>query len=233
MRICHFSDWHADLYKLPAADLYVCTGDIYDNYPVIDRDGALRTYKIDPANETLKQSEWAEKFVQAGGFRRYMGSPDSPIVCVRGNHDFIDLVKMFEGCNVTEFIDNELHEIAGLKITGHRGIPYINGDWSDEVMRPDLLDRVRAMPEAHLFLTHYPPSMMLDSEIYNGRVMKYGLDGMPQMMINKMSYPVGIHCFGHIHGSGGNVVDSRQADKDDEDFYIFSNAACNVNVIDV
>lgn len=33
MRIVHCSDWHGDWQKLPHADLYVITGDMFDNYP--------------------------------------------------------------------------------------------------------------------------------------------------------------------------------------------------------
>lgn len=156
-----------------------------------------------------------------------MGSPDAPIVCVRGNHDFIDLAPLFSGCNLLhEFVNNELIEWNGVKITGHQGIPYIYGGWNDEVQPADLHDRLRAMPKADIFLTHYAPAGMLDCEYHStGAVRaKYGLQGMGPIILNKANADTALHCFGHIHGDGGKVLDVQG--------FLFSNAAEAVNVID-
>lgn len=222
---------------LPEADLYVFTGDMMPNFPVkekpMDRlrmDGSWG-YRIDPENERIRQGEVIKHFVRDGGFRKVLGSPDAPIICVRGNHDFINLADLFEGCNfVHEFVDNEVIEVLGLRACGHRGIPYIYGSWNDEVQRPDLLDRVRAIPSStagqiDLLLTHYPPSLVLDMEVDpgNGRVDAYGLEGMSGIVFDKLAIG-GIHMFGHIHGSGGRV--------EKVDDMTFSNAATTFNVIE-
>lgn len=222
---------------VPEADLYVFTGDMMDNYPTREgpkdrmrADGRSYGWRISVENERIRQGEAIKRFVAAGGFRKVLGSPDAPILCVRGNHDFVDLAGLFEGCNlVHEFVDNEVVEVLGLRACGHRGIPYIYGSWSDEVQRPDLLDRVRAIPastagQIDLLLTHYPPSLVLDMEVSsNGRVDAYGLEGMLGIVADKLS-DNGIHMFGHIHGAGGRT------EKIDD--MTFSNAATTFNVIE-
>ncbi len=237
MRIVHFSDWHWRFRDLPEADLYVCTGDMYDNYPVINRDrrGPMGRYSIHPAREIELQLADARVFVGSGGFRQRLGSPNAPIVCVRGNHDFTDLAPLFEGCNlVHEFIDNEVVEVLGLRITGHRGIPRIFGTWSDEVTRSLLMERVRCMESCDLFLTHYPPSGMIDYEIIRGRIESYGLEGMLEELEARMGVR-GIHCFGHIHGCGGVVKEMGPGSiiGGTGPLRIYSNAACHTNVIEV
>lgn len=232
MKICHFSDWHWEFRNLPEADLYVCTGDMFSNFPVAV---SGTKWMIDRSREHALQLVDARVFVDGGGFRQWMGSPDAPVVCVRGNHDFADLAPLFEGCNlVHEFVDNEVIEVLGLRVTGHRGIPRISGTWSDEVERPVLMERVRQMEPCDLFLTHYPPAGVLDYEIIRGRIESYGLAGMVEELEERM--PVtGIHCFGHIHGCGGVVKEIGPGSiiGGEGPRRIFSNAACHVNVIEV
>lgn len=253
IKVCHFSDWHGHTQQLPFADIYVCTGDMLSNYPVIERDRGhpnYRGWKIDREHEFRKQSDSLIPFYGSGGFPALMGNPDAPVVCVRGNHDFIELASLFLGCPlVYELIDNELLEvpIAGrkLRVTGHRGIPWIYGTWNDETQHPDLLDRVRRMPEADLFLTHYPPAGVLDSSMPPGLSMgggwaeSYGLEGMANQIMHKAvdTYEItdsglspalsltAAHCFGHIHECGGNTMTIAD--------FIFSNAATTANVFDL
>lgn len=243
VKIVHFSDWHWDLRYIPPADLYVCTGDMLDNYPIPDKTRdpwdimGGSNWRISPENERIRQTEDVRHFVKDGGFRALLGSPDAPIVCVRGNHDFIDLAPLFQGCNlVHEFIDNELVEVFGLRVTGHRGIPWIYGSWNDEVTRPDLRERADRMPkEADLFLTHYPPAGVLDSNMPPGLSMgggwaeSYGLQGMIDRFIYASVDPDGpatrAHCFGHIHECGGRTT--QVAD------IVFSNAAVAFNEFEI
>ncbi len=116
--------------------------------------------------------------------------------------------------------------MLGLKITGHRGIPFISGDWSDEESRADLKDRMRRMPPADLYLTHYPPAGVgLDGS----DTAHYGLDAMADHLVYR-SLPWGalpphqLHCFGHVHECGGRT--ERAGD------ILFSNAATTINVIE-
>lgn len=236
MRIVHFSDWHWKFKGLPEADLYVCTGDMYDNYPVVDRSSGGRKWHIDPHREVELQLTDARVMVSQGGFRQLLGSPDAPIVCVRGNHDYADLAPLFEGCNlVHEFVNNETVEVLGKRITGHRGIPWIYGTWNDEFQKYRLQKRLDEMPKADVFLTHYPPADVLDFEMMaRGRIEHYGLDGMHEVMESKMG-DRGVHCFGHIHGCGGIVKEFGPGQIIGATGYLhtYSNAACHTNLIDL
>jgi Icc-related predicted phosphoesterase len=220
VRVVHFSDWHWQFEKLPEADLYVCTGDMYDNYPHVDND-----YRIDVMHERKMQRRSVfELRSVVTGMRDILGSPDAPIIGVRGNHDFIDLAPLFKGCNfVHEFLDNEVVEILGMKVTGHRGIPYINGDWSDEESRSTLVKRACAMVDtkADLYLTHYPPAGV---DLDGRDTFHYGLDEVVNAFNYSNAQSARLWMFGHVHECGGRV---------EGDCGIwYSNAATTFNVLE-
>lgn len=225
MRIVHFSDWHWSFFeKLPEADLYVCTGDMLQNYPTMrdkypDAERSLFGLTIDADHEREKQSQAIQAFVAKRGFREILGSPDAPIVVVKGNHDFVPLAPLFAGCGpVHEFVNGESVDVCGIRVTGHRGIPWISGIWDDEERRCDLIDRVRRMPAAALYLTHYPPSGIgLDGFPGSG----YGLDEMLNVLLYRGT---AVHCFGHIHECGGQAFKAGDV--------LFSNAATTYNIIE-
>lgn len=182
--------------------------------------------------EIERQEEWAARFVRDGGMERYLEDCETPVVCVRGNHDFIPLAPMFGGCNlVHEFVDNEVVTVGGKTITGHRGIPAIFGSWNDEVQRPELMGRFEAAPKTDIRVTHYPLWGILDRGYEN-----YGLENVAHRFIAEAT-PDGIdpyapdqpitayHLFGHIHEQGGKVQQHGNV--------LFSNAATFYNVIDV
>jgi len=229
VRVVHASDWHWGFQQCPEADLYVFTGDMLPNHRIKDRDKGSYTYgqyTTDPEHERLYQAQDIREFLFKGGMRRFLASPDAPIVCVRGNHDFVDLAPMFEGCNFRhEFVDNEVIGVdcggTMLSVTGHRGIPWINGRWSDETPRPELLERVRAMTceGVDLVLTHYSAMGVLDKAGSH-----LGLEGMASALGNRI-LPGGAHCFGHIHECGGRVEQLG-------DIW-FSNAATSVNILEI
>ena len=235
MRIVHFSDWHGRFQDLPGADLYVCTGDMLPNFPLRERDYGMRLFRFDPANERFMQTKWMADPDNA--LRQRLGSPDSPVICVRGNHDFVPITPLFRGCDVTELVENELHEVCGRRITGHRGIPWIYGTWNDEVQRPDLIDRMKAMPEADLYVTHYPPWGVLDDMGSPSRPDCVGLEEVAYQLIKRSlptaidpesdpeeQPPAALHLFGHIHERGGLTKRVSTV--------LFSNAATAINVID-
>lgn len=228
MRICHVSDLHWGFVDLPPADLYVSTGDMYANYyspiKLTKRAKAELDYmgvpahvghgRLDAKYNKEMQERAAKNYLNKvhGGFRRLLGSPNSPILCVRGNHDFTDAYHLFEGCNlIKEFICNEVVEfevpVAGgksvvLKATGHRGVPPINGAWADEMPVPDLADRIHSMDHTcDLYLTHYPPAGLgLDLPGH------WGVGALSNWLTYNASKPHPLHMHGHIHECGGKVV---------------------------
>lgn len=281
MLICHFSDNHSGTQLLPKADLYICTGDFYPNAPLLkfrkyDRktgqereiwwdpngpsldptipyyrrpDGDLIARKIEAKREEHLQKLWIQKI---GGYRQFLASPDAPVVCVRGNHDFTDLAPAFGG-DVWE-VDNDPTRtitIGGLKIGGFRGIPYINGEWSDEKQKMKVADwgeddlTPRKLPgdvdrsdvkglddlesiiglvpkDIDILISHCPPRGLLDSYGHS-----YGSEALASH-INQRCYigpkPLKAVCFGHIHESKGLVSDGVT---------IFSNSATTHHVFEV
>lgn len=244
MIICHFSDWHGNTTQLPKADLYVCTGDMFPNFPLItfqvdkwSRDG-LRQWranmhilgdntprpggyymdrKISPADETRLQRRWIKEVL--GSYRKLFGTPDAPVVCVRGNHDFTDLSEAFGGDVWEVGVDpTQTVERCGLKVGGCRGINYIGGEWSDEMHDADWEEIVKQMPtDLELLITHAPPAGMMDS--YPGQFAEHWGSRALNSYVNQRMYVWGklkAHLFGHIHEAHGSRKEAE---------IIFSNAA--------
>lgn len=220
MRIVHASDWHGRLRRrLPEADLYVFTGDMLPNF------GGPISAEV----ERIYQETWAADMAKLGWLEFVLGSPAAPILCVRGNHDFVDLAPLFaEGNLVKEFDFCELIDVPGLglRAAGMRGIPRIAGTWADEYDRDVLLDRARELGKADLYLTHCPPAGILD-EAYGESL---GLEGLSREIMSSGTGRPTVHMFGHIHECGGRV--ERFVHYDDRE-YVYSNAATTFNVIEI
>lgn len=235
MKVCHFSDWHRNFRRLPEADLYVCTGDMLPNFPLIryqpdkwkreliywDPEGDVdpppgayaRGRLVSPEREIEKQRLWISK----QNFRKdFLPNPDAPIICVRGNHDFVPLAELFGG-DVWEATDDPTRTttIQGLTVGGCRGVNFIQGEWTDELYGSQFDERAEKLPDnIDLLLTHSPPYGLLD--FYGG---SYVGSRALRRYVNKRSYSdsnIRAHFFGHIHEAFG----SRNAAGT-----VFSNAA--------
>jgi len=237
VRIVHFSDWHCQFNKLPEGDVYVCTGDMLDNYPdmvkgfdAYGRRGYRR--KIVREKEERLQTDWFErKFTQKGkqlGLRHFFPKccKHNPVVVVRGNHDFIDLGPLFGG-EVFEISHDPTRsvEYCGLRFGGFRGIPLIAFEWSDEIEQCDFDVVVDRLPDdLDVVVTHAPPWGIRD---YCGEHI--GINALARWATNRQytcDKKPRLYCFGHCHSGlgkteydGGNVI--------------FSNAACGKQVIEI
>lgn len=261
-RVVHFSDWHGEWQELPEADVYVCTGDMLPNFPdllfrsptsgrqvwlspdvcedgpprsPVEIDGELFYYhlhrKIDHAREARMQAEWA----RLHQITPFLGSPRAPIICVRGNHDFVPLSLLFEGCQVQEFgegdDEQEIFEAAGLFFTGARGIPYIAGEWSDELDEPAMRLRFAKLPlSVDVLVTHTPPQGVMD---LHGN-MHIGSEAVTRW-IDRQAYAISgpnpnnyhllrAHLFGHNHRPELELFECGTW---------FSNAATSFNVLEL
>ena len=243
VRIVHFSDWHGQFYDLPEADLYICTGDLLSSYPEIvevektpggmfagddfGMFGGGWTRKIDHKVEARKQNEWFERKFRSKGrtLRKFLGSPDAPVIVVRGNHDFIDLGPLFGG-DVQEISKTyESHHACGLDIGGFRGINYIAGEWADETDPCKFYDILRSVPKnMDVMVSHSPPYNILDGR-FNERwgIQAYAAWITEQMYVEE-KLPK-LFCFGYIHN------DYQVMSWDDGT--TFSNAATTHNIIDI
>lgn len=221
LTIIHFSDWHGDWTKLPPADVYCCTGDMYPNYLLPEVDGRL----VNPAREQAQQLHYAADVLKyTRGFREScLGSPEAPVVCVRGNHDFAPLAPLFQGGMVYEFGRNLTHvKLQGVMFGGARGVPERSHEWSDELSDDAFEARLNKLPPTvRVLLTHTPAMDLLDypdDKFHDGSFpLRCYLEDHP---------PVAALC-GHAHGARGQCTFTLDCGAD---VYI-SNAATDFNVI--
>lgn len=185
-------------------------------------------------HEQHLQALWIEKNVAE--WSDIFGNPDAPVVLVRGNHDFVDLTDLFmlHGGELVEFSEptDGAMMIAGLTVRGFRGIPYICGEWSDELRDYEMQARVDALPDDFdLLITHTPPHGILDGmddgiDFGTGkeRILHIGAQSLTsklqKLMMQGKKF---IHCFGHNHDDGGQVQVRGEC--------TFSNAATTTTTI--
>lgn len=223
MLICHFSDWHGHWKKLPKADLYICTGDMYKDY--LETSGAVNIRETH-----YKQSKENQKI----NGRKLLGDPEAAVVVLRGNHDFLPLANFFGG-DVHEINGPEdSFEFWGVKIGGMRGINYICGEWSDELREEESRDLALKLPlDLDILVTHAPPHGIRDKYLEHQfgrmpRTVHLGMQGLTNYLqrrsyTDKTTKKLRLHCFGHIHGEFGY---ERGGDNT-----LFSNAATGWNLI--
>ena len=225
MKIVHISDWHGQLTTLPSADLYVVTGDMMTNFPLVkfqtaQHHGEIVTHDpfadppvprpaghyvgriLEPEREAIKQAQWC----LSNPFRRATGiSDDAPVVVVKGNHDFISLSDWING-DVWEATSDPTRftNLFGLKIGGCRGINYIEGEWDDEIDLATFNDRTDKLPDdLDILITHSPPFGIQDV----GRDRTNWGSGAIAHYLNSRCYSnlemPKAHFFGHVHEDFG------------------------------
>lgn len=230
MKICHFSDWHGSVRVLPAADLYVCTGDMLPNFPILESEDGLRRFDVAAPRHGFPAADGCETCVPSGivtrritmphremelqqryidavlfggphrvGYRGLFGNPAAPVVCVRGNHDFVDLAPAFAGGEVHEIgAPGKIHFVLGLSIAGMRGINYMSGEWMDELDPRTIADRVADLPRSiDVLVTHAPPPHLDSCE-----GTSFGVDAFVAYVTMRET-PLRAHLFGHAHDDGG------------------------------
>lgn len=188
-------------------------------------DGYYMDRKLEPTVEYELQRRWIKEVLVS--YRQLFGTPDAPVVCVRGNHDFTDLSEAFGGDVWEVDLDpSRTVEKLGVRIGGCRGINYIGGEWSDELRDPEWLDIVKQVPtDLELLITHAPPSGMMDA--YPGPHSEHWGSRALNSYINERLYVWGklrAHFFGHIHEAHGSKKEGE---------ILFSNAATTHIVYDL
>lgn len=246
MRIVHASDWHGSTKKLPFADVYVLTGDMFPNFvtlKIVNSKWQVIPYKMNMSliypnapkpphgmvaerevihdDESKFQQMWIEQ--KLGTYRDCFKNRDAPVVCVRGNHDFTNIAPAVGG-DVWEISEDSSRwvSINGVKFGGMRGIPYIAGEWSDEMQHDKRLDIASLLPmDLDVLVTHTPPRGVLDKYGHS-----FGCNAIASYLTKRDIIRVSpkAHLFGHIHSSAGT---EKRGDT------IFSNAAETFNIIDI
>jgi Icc-related predicted phosphoesterase len=225
VKIFHISDEHLLLEEidskskpLPKADIYVFTGDILNDYmfPATSKEEKDEMTRKSIAFQTfVAQNYCLRKFYQL--------DKKTPVVCVRGNHDFIDISSLFRG-NVNEIINDwDCFEVNGVKFSGFRGVNDLGMGkyYPDEKIN---FYHIKENPnmECDVLITHSPPLGILD-----GQGSHFGISEL-NWYINTRMYSentpaLKAHLFGHVHEMGGRLQNIEGIQ--------FSNAACSPNIL--
>lgn len=209
-RCVHFSDFHGKIQQLPEADLYICTGDMLPNSQ------NLWLFQVKQA-EMEFQNNWIEQNVSE--WSKIFANPYAPLIMVRGNHSFVDESPLFAHHlgPIHEFNYPEVINWCNLKIGGFRGVPPINGVWSDEFSEAELNYRCEYLDKIDILVTHGPPYGWLDNDYENlgSTAIRGYLESYKEPLL---------HLMGHIHEGAGQLQIKNLR---------LSNAACQINVIDI
>lgn len=227
MRAVHFSDLHGQFYPLPEADIYICTGDMLLNFPTVFKSSIGFHRVIIPEKEYKLQTEHFINEYADGKFRdKFLKTSDAPVICLRGNHDFVNLHGLFGGEVYEIHTPLDTFDILGKRFGGFRGIPYIAGEWADELHEPDLRDLTDKLSyDLDVVVTHAPPLNVMDE--FDG--MKLGIPSLSgyatKWLINNNEDRELTMCFGHIHGQGPATQKKGVV--------TFSNAATGYNILEI
>jgi len=231
IRICHASDWHGDWKPLPAADLYILSGDMLPNihYHRKHYEQPERAWQKEFIENNLYSAESSRKIFGAKrkihSLRAYLQSTNAPIIFVDGNHDFTSISEYF---GKPYFQINEdptrTTEYFGLKIGGFYGVNYINGNGMGECHRPECDKICENIPLGlDIVVSHSPPYEILD-DVYGEKVGVKGLNNYVSRSFYEAGKAPKLLCFGHVHECFGRL---------EKDGVIYSNAATGINVIEL
>lgn len=213
--IAHYSDLHGQMLRLPYADAYVFSGDIYRNYGTILPGGI--GLEIVPEQERRKQEQNARK-QQYEPLNR-----DAPVFFVDGNHDFASCRHLFRSFKeVHEIKLGETLRFRDYKIGGFVGVPYLAGEWNHEYQSADLAELVQAKldPQLDIIISHCPPKGILD-DAFGDHIGDQGYRNYLERRLYNDSLPKAI-LFGHCH-EGFGVMNLHGC--------LVSNAATSYNVL--
>ena len=157
MKYFHTSDLHGDLYPLTIIGknvdaIIIITGDVFPN----------RTLGNVPVEQKF-QEEWFKSKITTF-FRGFAGRP---VITVDGNHDFVSLAEMLQKYrypgDVHAISPDKVIEFGGHRWTGHKFIPWIEGEWNGELRTPERLEVVNRVfdLDADMLVVHAPPAGIL------------------------------------------------------------------------
>lgn len=223
MIIGHASDLHGNYKKLETKtlpDLWLLTGDFFDNLGRTDRTGRA----IVPAMEISYQHRWWG--LKGDSVMRRLGG--KPVILVGGNHDFISLAGCLRRANypyVRDVTEGAV-DFGGQRFAGYREVPYLIGEWVGEVERANFRPIIdKAMDEdPTILVTHAPPDGVLDDDLEGPTGHGPGVDEQVNLLAfrpNRVTH----HFFGHIHKQGGKTQEEMGI--------TFVNSATCLQLIDV
>ena len=213
MRILHTSDLHGCWSELQYMfanknwDMWIDTGDFFNN----------STRGHVESEVPYQESQFNKSFRDPGLVAGLLAG--RPVLTVRGNHDYISLAENLKllGVDATE-LNMSSHKVGDLVFAGFPHIPYIIGEWANEIQQGDFHQIVEAT-FAHnpdVLLTHAPPSGILSGE--------WGIRALTSYLQFRENF-LKAHFFGHVHDHGG--WETQMAGMR------FYNGACRLKVVNL
>ena len=192
MKITFISDTHTQHKKieLPGGDILIFSGDFMGS--------GYRVYEAQSFLKWFSEQPYKYKIFIAGNHDRY---------CEINPEIFETLVDDYVEQNVI-YLKDDLIEIEGLKIYGTPWQPYFC-NWAFNIPESDrLISLYQNIPEdLDILITHCPPYNILDkSHDYRNGEEPLGSKELEIVLSELGKHRPKIHCFGHIHGDGGNTL---------------------------
>lgn len=190
------SDLHGNLPEIEACELLLIAGDIF---PVDD-------HRLEFQRAWLHQS-----------FLPWLSAlPADRVVGVAGNHDFLFQSDPQSATSLAwDYLCDSMLEINGLRIWGHPWTD-MSPDWAFHLPEAAIEQKLSALPECDLLLSHGPP-LSLGDRLWNGTPV-----GSPSLLssLSRLK-PRALVC-GHIHeayggyrsSSGAQVYNVSRCDED-------------------
>lgn len=192
MKITFISDTHTQHKKieLPGGDILIFSGDFMGS--------GYRVYEAQSFLNWFSEQPYKYKIFIAGNHDRY---------CEINPELFETLVDDHVDQNVI-YLKDDLIEIEGLKIYGTPWQPYFC-DWAFNIPESNrLISLYQNIPEdLDILITHCPPYHILDkSHDYRNGEEPLGSKELETVLFQMGIHRPKVHCFGHIHGDGGNTL---------------------------
>lgn len=216
MILIHSSDWHGKTFKLPWADIYTFTGDMFEDYFIGGK----------PQKEKSRQIQESHLDVIGNLRDAYLTNKDAPVIICRGNHCFTDYEHRFGGEVYSIDTEPKSFKVKGITFGGVRGHPYIGPGHSDGIK--DTFKLFKNMPSnIEVMLTHAPPYSILDSAFYCNIGMKGYLDYIKSYKSNNIK----LGLFGHVHeGFGEEFIYNKLFSNASEGYRILKRKELNNNI---
>lgn len=155
LRICHFGGWRGNSWKLPDADLYICTGNMFPNF--YRKTGDRRLLRREEA--IYYQARWQRT---AGDYRQLLADPQASLFLVRGHLDLVHPKTLFSGVVRELGPHPQLSLWENFRISGFCGSRHAHPGWFGGQDMEELLARTAALPEhTDILVTHAPPVGLL------------------------------------------------------------------------
>lgn len=222
LRLCHISDTHGALPKLPGRyDAVIHTGDLFPN--------SHHVMSGNKTQEMVFQDDWLREQIPA--IKSWLNG--HPFLYVPGNHDFLHPDRMehilrSEGINAIGLTD-KITTFEGVNFYGFPYVPAINGMWNYEREIPEMQQEVDKMVEqlnktfVDVLACHAPPYKVLDLSLGNQILGSTVISDALAYKVSKDMLPP-VYLCGHIHEAHGIAIRNGM---------LISNAAVTRHIIEV